>query len=194
MTVAQKMGVPLGGGQGRGGMLQPKQTWRFRVRVINFGPIAGGLDITQQVESVTFPQIEFDRVEVNAFNSKGYFAGRHTFSPITLVVKDDVTNVVNKLVNHQQQKQLNITEQTGYLSGVNYKFTTLLETLDGGNDVVLDTWTLEGCFLASVERMERAYRESSYTTITMSISYDNATQDSTMMTTNPDFTPGVNIG
>lgn len=34
-----KFGVPLGGGQGRGGLLQLKYKYRFRVRMINLAQL-----------------------------------------------------------------------------------------------------------------------------------------------------------
>jgi hypothetical protein len=43
MSTLQNFGVPLGGGAGRGGMLQPKTKQKFRVRVTQFGPVNGGL-------------------------------------------------------------------------------------------------------------------------------------------------------
>ena len=58
--------VPLGGGQGRGGLLQLKYKYRFRVRVVNFGPIAGGLDFTQQVQSVSKPKLGHEPIDVHS--------------------------------------------------------------------------------------------------------------------------------
>lgn len=188
-----KFGVPLGGGGGRGGILQPKIKYRFRVRVINFGPIAGGIALTQQVQSVTKPTISHESIPVHSYNSTGYYAGKHTWEPISLVLRDDITNSVSRLVGHQVQKQLNHFEQTGFTSGINYKFVTLIEVMDGGNDGILETWTLEGCFLENVEYSDMAYDDSSFHTITMSIRYDNATQDDGLMTALPESISGTRL-
>ena len=188
-----KFGVPLGGGTGRGGILQPKYKYRFRVRVVNFGPIAGGIELTQQVQSVTKPTIGHEAVAVHSYNSTGYYAGKHTWETITLVVKDDITNSVSRLVGHQLQKQLNHFEQTGFTSGVNYKFVMLIETMDGGNDGVLETWTLEGCFLEGVDYSELAYDDSSFQTISMTVRYDNATQADGLMTALPEQIAGSRL-
>lgn len=189
-----KFGVPLGGGTGRGGLLTPKAKWRFRVRVINFGPIAGGIELTQQVQSVSSPTIEYPEVAVHSYNSTAYFAGKHTWNPVTLVLKDDITNAVSKLVGHQNQKQLNHFEQTGFTSGINYKFVTLIETLDGGNDGVLSTWTLEGCYLSNITYSELDYTAGTdYQTISLTIRYDNATLGDGLMTTLPESISGSRV-
>ncbi len=48
--------------------------------------------------------------------------------------------------------------------------------MDGGNDTVVEAWTLEGCFLENVEYGEMDYQESGFQTINLTIRYDNATQ------------------
>jgi hypothetical protein len=185
-----KFGVPLGGGQGRGGLLQLKYKYRFRVRVVNFGPIAGGLDFTQQVQSVGKPKVAHEEVPVHSYNSTAYYAGKHTWETLQIVLKDDLTNNVAKLVGHQLQKQLNHFEQTAFASGINYKFVTIIETMDGGNDTVVETWTLEGCFLQNVDYMDLDYAESGFQTITLTVRFDNATQANGLMTALPEQIPG----
>jgi len=188
-----KFGVPLGGGAGRGGILQPKAKYRFRVRVINFGPIAGGIELTQQVVSVGKPTVGHESVPVHSYNSVAYYAGKHEWETVTLVVRDDITNTVLRLCAHQIQKQLNHLEQTGFTSGVNYKFTMLIETMDGGNDGVLDTWTLEGCMIENYESTELDYSDSEFQTISMTIRYDNATLGDGLMTALPEFIAGNRV-
>lgn len=185
-----KFGVPLGGGQGRGGLLQLKYKYRFRVRVVNFGPIAGGLDFTQQVQSVSKPKIKHESVPVHSYNSTAYYAGKHEWESIQLTLKDDLTNNVSKLVGHQLQKQLNHFEQTAFAAGINYKFVTIIETMDGGNDTVVETWTLEGCFLENVDYQSLDYGESSFQTIDLTLRYDNATLANGLMTALPESIPG----
>lgn len=189
-----KFGVPLGGGQGRGGLLQLKYKYRFRVRMINFGPIAGGLELSNFVQSVDRPTLTHDIVEVHSYNSRAYFAGKHEFGTIGMVLKDDMTNNVAKLVGHQTQKQLNHFEQTGFAAGVNYKFLTLIETMDGGNDTVLETWTLEGCWLSETNFSNLDYTSTNeFQTIELTIRYDNATMADGLMTRLPEYIPGNRI-
>jgi hypothetical protein len=65
-------------------------------------------------------------------------------------------------------------------SGVDYKFTTKVEILDGGNGanepVVLETWELYGCYLSGADYGALNYSENAPVSITMTIVYDNANQ------------------
>lgn len=193
-TTLSKFGVPLGGGAGRGGILQPKVKWKFRVRVVNFGPIQGGLDLTQQVSTATRPTFTQSDQAVHSYNSVDYYGGKPTWGTISIEVRDDVTNAVSRLVGHQVQKQQNHFEQTSPLSGINYKFQTYLETLDGGNDTVLEQWFLEGCFLTSVNYNGFDYSSSDAMMISMEVRFANATQSGGLMPEIPQLIPGVLLG
>jgi hypothetical protein len=65
-------------------------------------------------------------------------------------------------------------------SGIDYKFLTVFEVLDGGNGtaapVALETWELYGCYLKSVNYNDLNYGTSEAVTVAMTISYDNALQ------------------
>jgi hypothetical protein len=187
-----KFGVPINGT--RTGQYMPKIRHRFRVRVINFGPIAGGLELTQQVINVNRPNVNFNSQPMHSYNSIMYYAGKPEWQPISLEVRDDITNSVSKLVGHQLQKQMNFFEQTSAAAGINYKFTTLIEILDGGNEAVFEQWTLEGCFLDQVDYQQLDYTSSDAVTIQMQIRYDNATLADGLMELNPQFRPGVTVG
>jgi len=171
-----KFGVPLGGGAGRGGIMQPKFKYRFRVRFINFGPLSTGLDLSLNTIKIDRPKLSYEEVEVQAYNSRAYFAGKHQWGEIGYEVRDDINNAVSSLVGQQIQKQMNNFEQTAFLAAVNYKFTTIIETLDGGNEGVLETWTLEGCWLKEVTYEPLEYEQATgLLSIQMTIRYDNAT-------------------
>lgn len=187
-----KFGVPINGA--RNGMLMPKVRHRFRVRVINFGPIAGGLELTQQVMTADRPNVNFSPVEVHSYNSRMYYGSKPEWQMINIEVRDDITNSVSRLVGHQLQKQMNFFEQTSVAAGINYKFTTLLEILDGGNETTFEQWTLEGCFLESVNYQQLDYSSSDPVTIQMQIRYDNASLADGLFETNPQFSSGVSIG
>lgn len=191
MATLQNFGVPLGGGAGRGGILQPKMKHHFRVRVFRFGPVAGGIELTQQVQSVGRPNASNTPVEVHSYNSIAYYAGKTQWEPIELTVRDDKTNAVSRLIGHQEQKQLNHFQQTMAFAGTNYKFDMYIETLDGGNDGVVEQWFLEGCFLASINWDQFDYQTADPMTIQMQVRYDNATQGGGLMPLIPELGTGV---
>ncbi len=195
MTVLSRFGVPLGGGAGRGGILQPKVKYKFRIRVVNFGPIAGGLDLTQQVQTATLPSVKYEPVKVPSYNSTAYYMSKPEWDAVKITVRDDVTNAVSKLIGHQVQKQQNHFEQTSPLAGVNYKFNMFIEQLDGGNDAVLEQWYLEGCFLSNVTYGDLDYASSDARHIDLDIRYDIATQAGELMPQNvsSSLLPGFGI-
>jgi hypothetical protein len=185
MTSLQNFGVPLGGGAGRGGLLMPKVKNRFRVIVTNFGIPSGSIALTQQVISVGRPSSTFASTEVHSYNSVAYFAGKATWEAVALTVRDDITNAVSSLVGAQLQKQMNFFDQTVPAAAADYKFGMLVHTLDGGNDVVLEEWVFEGCFLVTTNYGEFDYASSDAMTIVMSVRFDNVTQSGGLMPTVP---------
>ena len=100
--------------------------------------------------------------------------------PITITLRDDVNNSVTKLVGEQIQKQFDFFEQSSAASGIDYKFTTRIEMLDGGNGAsspnILETFELYGAFIESVNYNTLNYATSEPATITLTLRYDNAIQ------------------
>lgn len=174
--------VPVPGGQSATsqGLLMPKLKYRFRVLLDNFGVSKPTTELTKQVMTVARPNVQFDSQTIDVYNSKVYYAGKHTWQPISMSVRDDVNGQVSRLVGEQVQKQFDMLEQVSAASGSDYKFTMRIELLDGGNGAtdpnVLETFELYGCFLTDINYNELSYAESTPVDITMSIQYDNALQ------------------
>jgi hypothetical protein len=177
-----KFTVPLPSGQSATsqGLLMPKLKYRFRVSLENFGVSKPTTELTKQVMNVTRPGVSFDNIELNVYNSKINYAGRYTWTDITLVCRDDVTGAVSKLVGEQVQKQFDFFEQSSAASGIDYKFLTRIELLDGGNGAneasVLETFELYGCYLQNTVYSNTDYSSSDPLDITLTIKYDNAVQ------------------
>jgi len=182
ISTLSKFTVPLANDQSSAsqGLLMPKLQYRFRVVLENFGVSTPRSEITKQVVDVTRPNLTFDEVTLDVYNSRIYMAGKHTWEAITLTLRDDVNNSVSKLVGEQVQKQFDFFEQSSAASGIDYKFTTRIEMLDGGNGAtapgILETWELYGSYVQSVNYNTLAYATSEAVTITLSIRYDNAVQ------------------
>jgi len=182
ISTLSKFTVPLANDQSSAsqGLLMPKLQYRFRVVLENFGVSTPRSELTKQVIDVTRPNLTFDDITLDVYNSRIYMAGKHTWEAITINLRDDVNNSVSKLVGEQVQKQFDFFEQSSAASGIDYKFTTRIEMLDGGNGAtapgVLETWELYGSYVQSVNYNTLAYNESNPVTITLSIRYDNAVQ------------------
>ena len=158
-----KFGVPIDGN--RLGILQPKLRYRFRVIFTGFG--AGGRtdEMTSNIVSVTRPTIGYEEITIDSYNSRAYVQGKHTWEPVNIIIRDDITNQVAALVGQQVQRQLNHFEQTSAISGSDYKFDTLIQVLDGSNAEATEQWELEGCFLINTNYSEHDYSTSDPVTI-----------------------------
>lgn len=182
ISTLSKLTVPLASDQSAStqGLLMPKLKYRFRVSLENFGFNTPTTELTKQVIDVTRPTVAFDPITIDVYNSRIQLAGKHTWTPITLNVRDEVTGVVSKLIGEQLQKQFDFFEQASAASGIDYKFLSRIEILDGGNGAytptVLETWELYGCYLENVNYQNLAYSENAAATIQMTIKYDNAVQ------------------
>ena len=178
----QRMTVPLASDQSSSvqGLLMPKLQYRFRVSLENFGVSTPTTELTKQVMDVTRPNLSFEKITLDVYNSKVYLAGKHTWEPITLNLREDVNNNVQKLVGEQLQKQFDFFEQSAAASGADYKFLTRIEILDGGNGAlspnILETFELYGCYLESANYNSLAYQENTPVSVTLAIAYDNAIQ------------------
>jgi hypothetical protein len=182
ISTLSKITVPLASGDSASnqGLLMPKLQYRFRVSLENFGVSTPTTELTKQVVSVARPNVSFESIEIPVYNSKAYLAGKHTWAPISLVLREDVNNNVQKLVGEQLQKQFDFFEQSSAASGQDYKFTTRIEILDGGNGAntpaVLETFELYGCFVTTANYNELAYANNEPVTVNLEIQYDNAIQ------------------
>lgn len=158
------------------GMLMPKLKYRFRVTLLGFGTQAS-TELTKQVIDVSRPKIAFEEIEVPVYNSKIYLSGKPTHEMLTLNVRDDAQGNVIKLVGQQIQKQFDFLEQASARSGIDYKFTTRVEVLDGGNGAlgpqVLETFECFGCFLQNTDYGDLNYGTNEVATVALSIRYDN---------------------
>jgi len=186
MAVASltKMTVPLASSDSNPtqGMLMPKLKYRFRVEFQNFGVSTPRTELTKQVMDFTRPQVSFEAIDIPIYNSTIKLAGRHTWGDITCTLRDDASGAVSRLVGEQLQKQLDFAEQASAASGIDYKFVTQFEILDGGNGdtvQVLETWEIYGCYLSEVNYGDMNYGSSEPVTVSMTIRFDNAVQTST---------------
>jgi len=183
ISTLSKITVPLASGDSASnqGLLMPKLQYRFRVSLENFGVSTPTTELTKQVIDVARPNVSFEQMTIDIYNSRVYLAGKHSWQPITLNLREDVNNNVQKLVGEQLQKQFDFYEQSSAASGQDYKFVTRIEILDGGNGAntptVLETFELYGCYVESANYNSLAYSNSTDpVSIALTIRYDNAIQ------------------
>ena len=181
----QRMTVPLGPfasdqSNPNQGLLMPKMKYRFRVFFENFGVSTPRTELTKQVIDFTRPSVSFEDVPIEIYNSRLYLAGKYTWEEVTVNLRDDASGQISRLIGEQVQKQFDFMEQASAASGIDYKFLTKFEVLDGGNGAaepnVLETWELYGCYVRQVNYNDASYGESGPMTIAMNIRFDNALQ------------------
>ena len=160
-------------------LLMPKLKYRFRVTLLGFG-VTAATELTKQVQDVTRPKVSFEEMTLDVYNSKVKLAGRHALEPVTLTLRDDASGHVQKMVGQQIQKQFDFMEQASARSGIDYKFTTRIEVLDGGNGLLvpstLETFELYGCFIQNADYGDANYSTNEHMTVALSIVYDNLSQ------------------
>ena len=175
-----KFTVPLSTNQSATsqGLLMPKLKFRFRVTFENFGVSQPTTELTKQVIDFTRPKLSFEEMIIPIYNSKVYLAGKPTWETVVCTLRDDAGGEVTKRVGEQLQKQFDFMEQASASSGIDYKFLTRFEVLDGGNGVheasVLETWELYGCYLSNTDYADANYATNEPMTVAMTIRYDNA--------------------
>ena len=180
ITSLNNLGIPTTNAAGSTQvLLMPKLKYRFRVTLLGFG-VAGSTELTKQVQDVTRPKVSFEEMTLDVYNSKVKLAGRYTLENITLTLRDDASGQVQKLVGQQIQKQYDFMEQASARSGIDYKFTTRIEVLDGGNGTLvpetLETFELYGCFVQNADYGDANYSTNEHMTVALIIAYDNLSQ------------------
>ena len=176
MATINDIGIP---GVGTG-ILQPKLKNLWRVTFANMGGGADSQPLSLQAITVTRPNLSFEEVELNRYNSKAFVAGKHTWEPCTITFEDDISGTAGIVIQEQLQAQQWLTGAEGPFLGKGeegslYKFVTYLDQLDGKEQLV-ERWTLEGCFLQAVDYTDLDYSDSSAVQITTTVRYDHARQ------------------
>lgn len=182
MATLSQFGIPAAGF----GVLQPKLKFKWQVTFAGLArlvPGANSRDLTRQATIIHRPNLSFSEVAIHRYNTTSYVAGRHSWQPLSFTVEDDITGLASYAVQGQletQQRLIGADLPSSYLNsastGSDYKFGTTLEMLDG-NEGVVESWKLEGCWVVSADYGDLDYSSADgVSTIAMSIRFDNAQQ------------------
>jgi hypothetical protein len=184
MATLSQVGIPGAGF----GILHPKQKYRWQVTFVKLAslvPAASAREITRQATTITRPNLSFESVPIHRYNTIAYVAGKHTWDPISITIEDDITGLASAAVQGQletQQRLIGGDLPGQYLNsaatGSDYKFGTILQQLDG-NEGIVETWKIEGCFILSANWGDLDYSSSDAATIEIQIQYDHARQELT---------------
>lgn len=175
-SFTSRFGIPVDANRGRETVIQPKLQYRFRVRFINFGgleSVSYGFDATQQITNVMRPNIEFSSKDMGTYAGSVKVFNKPQFRPITLTFRDDIQSTLNKAIGHQLQKQYDFNNGRYAVSAGSAKFSMVVETMDGLNEVrTRDAFLLEGCYINSTEFGALDYASSGVVTNNIVVEYD----------------------
>lgn len=181
MATLSQMGVPQAGF----GILHPKQKNRWQVTFTNLArlvPSVSSRDLTRQAITMDRPQLQFQEVAIHRYNSTAYVAGKHEWSELALSIEDDITGLAAQAIQGQletQQRLIGGDLPGAWLNaaatGSDYKFGMTLQQLDG-NEGVVETWLLEGCWIKNYNPGNLDYSSSDAMTIELSVRFDHARQ------------------
>jgi len=178
MATLSQVGIP---GVGFG-ILMPKLKNRWRVTFQGIGANTGGnsSDLSMQAITVTRPNLSFEQIKLDRYNSTAYVAGKHEWEPCNLVVQDDITGLATAIIQSQlEAQQLLIGADGPWLATAAtasaYKFGVKLDLLDG-NELIVEQWLLEGCWIANSDFGELDYAASEAVTISLQVRFDHARQ------------------
>ena len=177
MATINDIGIPEIGT----GILQPKLKNRWRVQFNNIGGGADSQPLSMQAVTVTRPNLTFEEVQLDRYNSRAWVAAKHSWDPMQLTLEDDITSGATRVLQEQIQAQQFLTGVEGaWLAAAPeasaYKFTTVIDLLDG-NEAILERWTVEGCWLQGVDHTDLDYAASDRVLINATIRFDHARQD-----------------
>ncbi|NBR60709.1 MAG: hypothetical protein EBT86_03485 [Actinobacteria bacterium] len=162
------------------GMLMPKLKYRFRIMFENFGTSTPTTELTKQVQTAAKPNAQFQNQVIETYNSKINYAGKVTWQTIQVVLRDDQSGNVSRLVGEQMQKQFDFFEQASAAAAADYKFLMRIEITEGGNGAfnpnVLETWECYGCYVTQCNWQSLSYAEAAPQTIDLTIQPDNCIQ------------------
>lgn len=167
------------------GILHPKHKNKWRAIFVGLGGTLGATagvpnDLSLQVITATRPNLSWEEIQLDRYNSRVYVLGKQTFEPMALTVEDDITNRGTNAIQSQIERQQRLIGATGpWLNteptALGYKFGVKLEMLDG-NEAVTEAWMYEGCTIQAVDWGDLDYATGEKVIISLTIRYDLARQ------------------
>lgn len=171
------------------GYLMPKLVHKFSL-LFQMKPevssVVGTSDyLSQQVTNVNRPKISFDKVTVARYNSQIYIPGRYKWDgTLDFDFEDDIGGLASNIIQAQLNIQQQVIAATGggsefpSAAGANqYKFLSILTQYDGQNDVPIEQWQYEGCWIEKADWGKNDYKDGGVAvSCSINLSFDNAIQ------------------
>lgn len=183
MALITDMGIPLGIG---GGIQQPLYKNRWQIEMLFRDANNDGIRaVTSMAITAERPNVEYEEIQLDRYNSRAFLQGKYTFQPISIVIEPDLGGRCHLAIQQQMEKQQQLIgpDSGAFLgqaeAGEDYKFNMIMQLLNGdhpdssGNQI-LETWSVEGCALNGVQFGDLDYQASETIKTTMTVRYDHA--------------------
>lgn len=130
----------------------------------------------RQVQSITRPNISFDRFETKFRRNTYQNSGQVRFDPISVVFKDDEESVTSMFLYAQVFRQLNkhvdVFGQNDAGKERKFTFGMKVQFLNSLSEVV-EEYIMNDCFIEEINHTDPLISEDTENEITVSIAYDN---------------------
>jgi hypothetical protein len=167
------------------GIGHPKQQNKWRVIFSGLGGTIGAQagvpnDLSMQVITWSRPSLTWEDFQLDRYNSRAYFIGKHSFDYCQFTVEDDITNKATNAIRTQAERQQRLIGATGpwlntEATAYGYKFGVMFEQLDG-YETVVETWKYEGCMFTAIDFGQVDYSTGDKITISLTMRYDHVRQ------------------
>lgn len=164
------------------GIFHPQHKNKWAVDFLNMPGNAYPLKL--QAITADRPKMEFEKIQLDRYNTRAYVAGKYTFQPISITFESDLGGLVVAAVQAQLERQQLIIGPGSAprlptaVAGQDYKFSIRMTMLDG-DLVPLEIWKIDGCYLENVDWGDLDYAASETVKIVTTISYDHAREEIT---------------
>jgi hypothetical protein len=163
-----------------GGIHHPQHKNRW---AINFLGLPGpSHELRLQAITADRPKLEFEKIQLDRYNTRAYVAGKYTWQTISVTFEADLGGLVVNAIQAQLERQQSIIGPgaapilPAAPHGELYKFGIHLDMLDGASLFPLERWFVEGCYLENVDWGDLDYAASETVKVVCTISYDHARQ------------------
>ena len=157
---------------------QHKNRW-----AVNFVGLPGDAhELRLQAITADRPKLEFEKIQLDRYNTRAYIAGKYTWQPISITFESDLGGLVVRALQAQLERQQSIIgpgaapRLPAAPHGSIYKFGIHLDMLDGESLLPMERWFIEGCYLEQVDWGDLDYSASETVKVVTTISYDHARQ------------------
>lgn len=146
---------------------EPKRKNRFVLR------FPSDLGISEwMLSTAQRPKLTVNNTEIQFLNTSTYVAGRSTWSPISVTLRDPIAPSAAQAIMEWNRLCIeSITGRMGYAAG--YKRDVELEMLDP-TGVVIEKWILKNCFISESNFGDLSYSDDALADITIQLVMDRA--------------------